>query len=142
MNDDLNAPRAVAAMFTFMNEGNAALDAGERPGPESLAAWEMAEGVLGVTSRGTIISVPTGTATLDGQASEVSRPVSETPPAGSDEELHKAWALHWALKRKQAKTDRNYPEADRIRALLRSAGWEVRDGKDGSIEVIRIRRAS
>ena len=33
LNEDLNAPRAVAAMFTFMNEANAALDAGERAGP-------------------------------------------------------------------------------------------------------------
>src|SRR5687768_7341881 len=50
LNDDLNAPRAVAAMFVFMNEGNAALDAGERPGMAALSAWEKAEGVLGVTS--------------------------------------------------------------------------------------------
>jgi cysteinyl-tRNA synthetase len=140
LNEDLNAPRAVAAMFTFMNEANAALDARERAGPATLAAWEVAEGVLGVTSRGTVISVPTGTA--EGQPSDVAAATSETPPSGSDEELHKAWALHWALRRKQAKTARDYPEADRIRALLRDAGWEVRDAKDGSVEVVRIRRAS
>jgi cysteinyl-tRNA synthetase len=46
------------------------------------------------------------------------------------------------MRRKQAKTARNYAEADRIRELLRAAGWEVRDNKDGSIEVLRIRRAS
>ena len=41
MNDDLNAPRAVAAMFAFMNEAHAAMDAGDRPGPLSVQAWEL-----------------------------------------------------------------------------------------------------
>src|SRR5215213_3040578 len=40
LDDDLNAPRAVAAMFGFMNEGNAALDAGEAAGPASVAVWD------------------------------------------------------------------------------------------------------
>jgi cysteinyl-tRNA synthetase len=141
LDEDLNAPRAIAAMFTFMNEANAALDGDERAGPAALAAWEMAEGVLGVTSRGVVFSVPTGTLTVEGQAPVIT-PVSEIPPAASDEEIQKAWALQWALRRKQAKTARDYPEADRIRALLRDAGWEVRDAKDGSVDVVRIRRAS
>jgi cysteinyl-tRNA synthetase len=83
-----------------------------------------------------------GVLTGEGQSSEAAATASETPPSGSDEELQKAWALHWALRRKQAKTARDYPEADRIRGLLRDAGWEVRDAKDGSVEVVRIRRAS
>jgi cysteinyl-tRNA synthetase len=136
LNDDLNAPRAVAAMFSFMNEANAALDSGERPGPDTLSAWESAEKVLNVTSRGTVITVPTGV------AGPAEASYSEAPPDDASDELQKEWALHWALRRKQAKTARNYPEADRIRALLRDAGWEVRDARDGSLEVIRIRRAS
>ena len=140
LDDDLNAPRALAAVFTFMNEANAALDAGERPGSTTIAAWHWIEGILGVTSRGISISVPTGFA--EGDAKGSGEPTfSETPPAGSSEELHKRWALHWALLRKQAKSTRNYEEADRIRGFLRSAGWEVRDAKDGSIEVIRVRLA-
>ena len=67
LNDDLNAPRAVAAMFTFMNEANAALDAGERPGPAALQAWTSAEGVLGVASRITSMRITgTGTTTSAG----------------------------------------------------------------------------
>src|SRR3712207_5440105 len=38
LDDDLGAPQAVAALFAFVNAGNAALDAGERPGPRTLAA--------------------------------------------------------------------------------------------------------
>lgn len=136
LNEDLNAPRAVAAMFAFMNEGNAALDAGERPGPAALAAWNTAESVLGVTSRVVWMRVE------GGPAGEATGELPETPPREPNEELHRAWALDWALRRKQAKSARDYPEADRIRDFLRLAGWEVRDAKDGSVDVVRNRRAS
>ena len=142
LDDDLNAPRAIAAMFTFMNEANAALDAGERPGPATISAWETVEGVLGVTSRGLVINVPTGAQAGDGDQADGAVTYSEASPSGSSEEQQRAWALHWALQRRKAKAARDYSEADRIRGLLRSAGWEVRDAKDGSVEVVRIARAS
>jgi cysteinyl-tRNA synthetase len=41
------------------------------------------------------------------------------------------------VRRKDAKSARDYGEADRIRALLWAAGWEVRDNRDGSIEVVK-----
>jgi cysteinyl-tRNA synthetase len=97
---------------------------------------------LGVTSRGTVLNVPTGTEAEGRNQPAAVNSYSETPPVGSSEEQQKAWALHWALRRRQAKGARDYPEADRIRALLRSAGWEVRDAKDGSVEVVWIPRAS
>jgi cysteinyl-tRNA synthetase len=139
LNEDLNAPRALAAMFTFMAEANAALDAGERPGAVTLSSWERAESVLGVTSLGTVINIPTGMA--DQRQPERTAVYTETPAPGSSEDDQKAWALHWALRRKQAKALRDYAEADRVRQLLRDAGWEVRDGRDGSVEVVRVRRA-
>jgi len=43
------------------------------------------------------------------------------------------------MRRKDAKTARDFAEADRIRALLRSAGWEVRDNRDGTIEVVGMK---
>jgi cysteinyl-tRNA synthetase len=141
LDDDLNAPRAVAAVFTFMNEANAALDAGERPGPQTLTTWQWIEGVLGVTSRGLSISVPTGISQGEADSAGQQPTYTEAPPAGSHEELQR-WALHWAVERKQAKSARDYAEADRIRDFLRKAGWEVRDGKDGSVEVVRTPRAS
>jgi cysteinyl-tRNA synthetase len=137
LNDDLNAPRAVAAMFAFLNEGNAAMDAGEKAGPTVLAAWNKTETVLGVTSRQVVIKVPTGELSLEGYPPEVLVSVSETAPDDPNEDVQKAWALTWALRRKQAKTARNYTEADRIRSLLRAADWEVRDGRDGSVDVVR-----
>jgi cysteinyl-tRNA synthetase len=132
LDDDLNAPRAVAAVFAYMNEGHAALDAGDRPGPAALAAWQKIDDVLGVASQVTIMRVA-GEETL-GDTGEL----AETPPT----EAAEGWALAWAKKRKEQKTARNYAEADRIRDLLRTAGWEVRDKQDGSVEVVRIKRAS
>jgi cysteinyl-tRNA synthetase len=137
LNEDLNAPRAVAAMFGFMNEGNAALDAGEAAGPASVAVWDKFAGVLGIISRVVAMRVDSAEAGTTSLAT-----LSEAPPGDSSEELHRTWALGWAVRRKQVKSARNYTEADRIRDLLRAAGWEVRDARDGSVDVIRIQRAS
>jgi cysteinyl-tRNA synthetase len=129
LDDDLNAPRAVAAMFAYMNEGNAALDAGERPGPAAVAAWERAEGVLGVVSKVMAMKVKAG-----GDGASTAE-LGETPPADSAEAEN--WAREWATRRARYKTARNYGEADRIRALLAEHGFQVRDSRDGSIDVVR-----
>ena len=140
LNDDLNAPRAVAAMFAFMNEGHAAIDAGERASPDIISAWQNAEATLGVASRITSIRI-TGTGATSSAGLQTpgqgTVELPETPPADQSEEFQRAWALQWAVRRKQAKSMRDYAEADRIRALLRTAGWEVRDAKDGSVEAVR-----
>ncbi|MBA3759544.1 MAG: cysteine--tRNA ligase [Gemmatimonadales bacterium] len=128
LNEDLNAPRAVAAMFTFMNEGHAAMDAGQKAGPAALSAWEKAEGVLGVTSKVTIMKVRAGGDVESGT-------LPETPP--SDPRAAEAWARDWATRRARSKSARDYAEADRIRALLGEHGFQVRDSRDGSIEVVR-----
>jgi cysteinyl-tRNA synthetase len=60
----------------------------------------------------------------------------EQPPS-ADDGVQRSWAIRWAVRRKAAKTARDFAEADRIRALLKQAGWEVRDNRDGSIEVVR-----
>jgi cysteinyl-tRNA synthetase len=137
LNDDLNAPRAVAAMFTFMNEANSALDAGERPGVAALSAWKKAEGVLGVTSevRSIVVEPGTGELTWTGSAPPVVVTPTTTPP--SDPAAAEEWAVRWATARAQYKAARNYAEADRIRALLGEHGFQVRDSRDGSIEVVR-----
>jgi cysteinyl-tRNA synthetase len=77
-----------------------------------------------------------------GTAVEVESPgegeLMETPPAGA-EETQRTWAIRWAVRRKDAKASRDFGEADRIRGVLKAAGWEVRDNRDGSIEVVRAR---
>ena len=127
MDEDLGAPAAVAALFAFVSAGNAALDAGERPGPRAVAAWQRVEGVLGVASEVRAMRVTGADAPESGD-------LADAPP--SDGAGAERWARAWAMRRKQAKTERNYAEADRIRSLLKGAGWDVRDNKDGSVEVV------
>jgi cysteinyl-tRNA synthetase len=134
LDDDLNAPRAVAALFAFASAGNAALDAGQPAGPRAVAAWRRAEDVLGVTSTVQVLKV--GSA-VEVQSSEQQEELSSSPPERGAEEAQRAWAIRWAVRRKDAKTARDFAEADRIRTLLKAAGWEVRDSRDGSIEVVR-----
>jgi cysteinyl-tRNA synthetase len=129
LDDDLNAPRAVAALFAFASAGNAALDGGERPGPKALAAWDRAEGVLGVSSEVRVMRVT--------EAADQGAAVPPADIAPVDPRAAEGWARAWAMRRKDAKRDKNFAEADRIRALLRAAGWEIRDNRDGSVEVVR-----
>jgi cysteinyl-tRNA synthetase len=60
--------------------------------------------------------------------------LSEELPA--DPTLADSWALEWKKRRDAAKAARNYGESDRIRDLLRSKGYEIRDSRAGS-EVVR-----
>jgi cysteinyl-tRNA synthetase len=119
-----------------MKEANAAMDGGEDPGPTATAAWAKAEKVLSVTTPYRGIRVREYAPTAEGTS------WSEAPPTDQNEEIQQKWAMHWAIRRKDAKSKRNYSEADRIRGFLRVAGWEVRDAKDGSVEVVRVKRAS
>jgi cysteinyl-tRNA synthetase len=130
LDDDLNAPRAAAALFSFASAGNAALDGGHAAGPRAVTAWRRAEGVLGVTSSVDVVKVGTD------DVAAPAEPDGEQPPSG-DDGVQRSWAIRWAVRRKAAKTARDFAEADRIRALLKGAGWEVRDNRDGSIEVVR-----
>ncbi|MGI9041733.1 MAG: cysteine--tRNA ligase [Gemmatimonadales bacterium] len=132
LDDDLNAPRAVAAVFAFVTAGNAALDAGQQAGPRAAAAWERAEGVLGVTSQVRVMKV---TQRAEAGAAQEIAELSPTPP--SDALEAERWAREWALRRARHKSARNYAEADRIRTLLGGHGFHIRDSKDGSIEVVR-----
>ncbi|HWA59040.1 MAG TPA: cysteine--tRNA ligase [Gemmatimonadales bacterium] len=132
LNDDLNAPEAVAALFLAVREGNRMLDEGGQP-PESVrAVWSRIVGVLDVLPD----AGAQGAVTVDGpMTSAEGKSLNPEPPA--DPALAQQWAVAWAQQRKAAKAARDYKEADRIRDLLKSAGWEVRDNKDGSIEVRR-----
>jgi cysteinyl-tRNA synthetase len=129
LDEDLNAPQGLAALFDFAREGNRLLDAREAPGGRAAAAWTLAEGVLGVATP------PTGRRAVLGAGSEGGPgELPDTPPGDSADAL--AWAEAWAGRRLVAKGRRDYAEADRIRVLLGAAGFEVRDRKDGAVEVV------
>jgi cysteinyl-tRNA synthetase len=127
LNDDLNAPRALAALFMFVREANRLLDEGGLPGPAALAVLDLADEVLDV--------MPSGSARLSAEVDAGPADLAEAPPA--EPVAADRWALAWARRRTEAKLTRQYAEADRIRALLRAHGYEVRDSREGS-DVVRV----
>ena len=126
----------LAALFGFAREGNRLLDEGRMPGAAVREALALADAVLDV--------MPAASGRLEvglaGAAPALAAELSEQPPASeasADAASADAWALAWAGRRHQARLDRNYPESDRIRALLRAAGYDVRDGRSG-VEIVRL----
>jgi cysteinyl-tRNA synthetase len=132
LNADLNAPQALAALFELVREGNRLLDSGRRVGTAFRGAWQFADDVLAVAPTARTISVDAGAGANNG-----TRPAETMPNDPAEAE---AWARRWAEIRVAEKRQRNFAEADRIRGLLRTNGWEVRDTKDGTIELVRIAR--
>ncbi len=103
MDDDLNAPRALAALFDFVREGNRLLDARKVPGAATLEAWtRWATGVLDV---------------LPGEG-----------PA--DPELA-AWVEGRLDARREARLRRDFAAADAIRDELAGRGVVVEDTPGG-----------
>jgi cysteinyl-tRNA synthetase len=138
LDDDLNAPEAVAALFDAVREGNRLLDEGGQPDQSAVRAWGKTMEVLDVlpdVAGSRIISLA---GAIVGPAVSVSGEATVLPSKSPDRpEEQEAWAASWARVRADAKVRRDYKEADRIRDLLRTAGWEVRDNKDGTVEVRR-----
>lgn len=128
MDEDLNTPRALAALFDAAREGNRLLDAGEHPTADFRQAWSQAVDVLQVVpAEGRVI--------VRSSSSTPTVPLGETPPAEAD--AAREWALAWAGRRLAARQRRDFRESDRIRDLLAGQGWEVRDNRNGTAEVVR-----
>ncbi len=106
VNDDLNIPEALAALFALVRECNAALHRGALAPEEAAAAlraFDETDAVLGVLRFGRI------------------------QPAGALPE--EVAALVEA--RAKARAAKNWAESDRLRDALAAKGWEVRDSKEG-----------
>jgi cysteinyl-tRNA synthetase len=135
LDDDLNSPRALAALFVFAREANRLLDDGRTPGAAALGVIALADQVLDVLPAGSSRVGMDGSA--DGRATASATMdvvLAETPP--TDPKEADRWALAWANRRREAKAARDYAAADRIRDLVRAAGYEIRDGRELS-EVVR-----
>jgi cysteinyl-tRNA synthetase len=142
LDDDLNAPRALAAVFDILvRDGNRLLDDGRGLGPAFRQAWALADDVLDVAPAARSRSVTAADAFLESENADVVQEdgVLTTPPEvpPPDREGSELWALRWAEVRLGEKRRRNFAESDRIRDLLRKHGFEVRDAKDGSIQITR-----
>jgi cysteinyl-tRNA synthetase len=134
LDDDLNAPQGMAAIFAAVKEGNRLLDQGLRPTRDAhVVAWDRVVGVVDVLPEAVERRVVSIGAQGRGEARVSTIATSDTPPA--DPSRHEEWARQLAQARLAARGRRDFAEADRIRDVLRGAGWEVRDNKDGTAEV-------
>jgi cysteinyl-tRNA synthetase len=102
LDDDLNAPRAVAALFDFVTTGNRVLDQGSAVGTDARQAWALAQDVLAI---------------LPG-------------PAAVDAELSR-WVEERVAARQAARRARDFAQADAIRKELGARGIEVEDTPQG-----------
>ena len=103
LEDDLNTPEALGALFPFLREANAALDEGAldaKGAAAALAAIETADRVLGI---------------LPARA--------EVLPAEIEAQIE---------ARNEARKRRDFAEADRIRASLAASGIVLEDGAKGT----------
>ena len=103
LDDDLDAPRAVASLFEFVRTANRALDHAAGGAGAALAAFERAAGVLDV--------LPTA------------KPVDPTLSRWVEERL---------AARDRARKSKDFKAADAIRAELRARGVEIEDAPQGT----------
>jgi cysteinyl-tRNA synthetase len=129
LDDDLNAPRAVAAVFDYVRDGNRLLDAGTPPNASARTAWDLVDRVLGIAHRAHARTEIAATA-VDADPAELGEATPTDPAA------RLGWATRWAARRSEAKRRRDFAVADGIRAKLVAAKFDLRDRRDGSAELV------
>ena len=110
--DDLNTPRALAALHALATEANKAGDPAERASVKGalLAGGELM-GLLGQEPRAWLQSTAAGTGAEDLDGGEIERLIEA---------------------RGRARRERNFGEADRIRDDLAARGIVLQDGPQGT----------
>jgi cysteinyl-tRNA synthetase len=105
--DDFNTPMALASLFEWVREANRRTGEGAEPAQVGDADLRAMLGVLGL---------------------------GELAPAGVAEDLAgiDPEALELLHQREQARAERDFQTADRLREELRARGWEIRDGAGGA----------
>lgn len=126
LSDDLNGPQAVAALFTFLQKGNAELDrAGRDQGAleEARRVFELMDRVLDIQPRVSRVVVDLNGAHPD---------VAELGLSEGDASLM-AGAVNQLRERLEARRDRDFSRADRIRSEVEESGFVVKDTGSGTV---------
>jgi cysteinyl-tRNA synthetase len=103
LDDDLSAPRALAALFDFAREANRLMDGGERPGQSALEVWERWS----------------------------TRVLDVLPAERAADADTRAWVEERLAERAAAKKRRDFAAADRIRDELAARGVVIEDTPAG-----------
>jgi cysteinyl-tRNA synthetase len=127
LDDDLNAPEAVGALFSFIQRANAELD---RNGSDvealekARAAFRLMDDVLDIQPRAIRFVVTPGGAT----------PAPHAVPDLSDEERqHVHWAVSQLMERARARQAKDFARADALRKEVEDRGFLVKDTGQGTV---------
>ena len=133
--DDLNAPEAMGALFTFIGRGNAELD---RRGTDASAlarareVFATIDGVLDVRPRIARLALQNDVAAWTTIGAEGTGPLDLSAATPRDRELL-SWGETQLRARQAARRDRQFAEADRIRSVLEEKGFVVKDAPGGVV---------
>ena len=133
--DDLNAPEAMGALFTFITRGNAELD---RRGTDRAAversrrAFALIDGVLDVRPRVARLTLQADSANWTSLGSNGAGQVDISSLPADERELLE-WGAAQLRARQLARRERQFAEADRIRGVLEERGFVVKDAPGGVI---------
>ena len=133
--DDLNAPEAMGALFTFITRGNAELD---RRGTDAAAverartAFALIDGVLDVRPRVARLTLQADSATWTSLGSNGAGQV-DIGSLATEERALLEWGAAQLRARQLARRERQFAEADRIRGVLEERGFVVKDAPGGVV---------
>jgi cysteinyl-tRNA synthetase len=133
--DDLNAPEAMGALFTFITRGNAELD---RRGADASAverarqAFALIDGVLDVRPRVARLTLQADLATWTSLGSNGAGRVDISSLPTEERDLLE-WGEAQLRARQLARRERQFSEADRIRGVLEERGFVVKDAPGGVV---------
>ncbi len=145
MDDDLNTPRALSAIFTLVRQSNAALDAlPERRLASGAAAAALRGGVAAVRQMGRVLglALPTGppVSAEAAAAAAVAVLLREYCPDRAPAIADLTGGVEALLARREgARRAQDFATADAIRRRLGEAGIEVADRPQGSTWRLRTR---
>ena len=133
--DDLNAPEAMGALFTFITRGNAELD---RRGKDvagverARGAFAVIDGVLDVRPRVARLTLQADSATWTRVGGNGAGQV-DTASLPPEERKLLEWGAAQLRARQLARREREFAEADRIRGVLEERGFVVKDAPGGVV---------
>jgi cysteinyl-tRNA synthetase len=133
--DDLNAPEAMGALFTFITRGNAELD---RRGTDEIAieraraAFRVIDGVLDVRPHIARLTLRADVGSWTSIAGNGSGRLDMGSLTHEHRELLE-WGETQLRARQLARRERQFAEADRIRDVLEEKGFVVKDAPGGVV---------
>ena len=111
MSDDFNTALALSDLFGIFKDVSKKLSANDKSAAEDIYQLRKTYSLLGLFKKG---------------ADEYLAEIEKKNPEDIPEEIKKLAELRWT-----AKSERNWAEADKLRARLDEAGYIIKDSKDG-----------